>query len=223
MDLLAAVYLSRAEVNTLPSATALCLRRAALQGQPANASLASRLGIHLADVGLFEEARWVLEHSLSIQADQQTSEALVKVLRRTGHGDAAADLIARMGGGAGAASIAPGGTRSGPRMIAPKDAAVSDPNRPRVPDITQLSPADFAALSRPVMPIPKESVSSTRDADSHSTRLEATGNTSFASARTNVARVVTGDEDPSQQMIEQNVSQKPSLVRRFMDSFRSVW
>ncbi len=58
MDLLAAIYLGRADARTLPSSTALCLRRAALQGQPANASLAMRLGMHLADLGLYQEARW---------------------------------------------------------------------------------------------------------------------------------------------------------------------
>ena len=57
MDLLAAIYLGRADVKTLPSSTALCLRRAALQGQPGNASLALRLGMHLADLGLYREAR----------------------------------------------------------------------------------------------------------------------------------------------------------------------
>ncbi len=73
MDLLAAIYLSRADARTLPSSTALCLRRAALQGQPSNASLASRLGMHLADVGLMDEARWALEHSMSLEADPGNS------------------------------------------------------------------------------------------------------------------------------------------------------
>ena len=39
MDLLAEIYLGRADQKTFPSGTALCLRRAALQGQPRNRPL----------------------------------------------------------------------------------------------------------------------------------------------------------------------------------------
>jgi hypothetical protein len=63
LDLLAAVTLKRDDSASLPSATAICLRRAALQGQPNNASLAQRLSEHLADVGLHSEAHSVLAHA----------------------------------------------------------------------------------------------------------------------------------------------------------------
>ncbi len=129
MDLLAAIYLGRADVKTLPSSTALCLRRAALQGQPGNASLALRLGMHLADLGLYREARWALEHSLNLEPSQEASEALVLVLRRSGHSDEAAQLIASTH-----AAVPHGATRS-----------------PRVPQVETLSPEEFASISKPVM------------------------------------------------------------------------
>jgi hypothetical protein len=129
MDLLAAIYLGRADVKTLPSSTALCLRRAALQGQPGNASLALRLGMHLADLGLYREARWALEHSLNLEPSQEASEALVLVLRRSGHSDEAAQLIAST------------------QAAIPHDATRS----PRVPQVETLSPEEFASISKPVM------------------------------------------------------------------------
>ncbi len=128
MDLLAAIYLARAEAKTLPSGTALCLRRAAIQGQPSNASLASRLGMHLADVGLNDEARWALQHSMSLQFDPATADALVAVLRRSGDNRAADELVA--------------GTRQRP------GAGVA---QPRKPEIVELSPTEFASLSQSVM------------------------------------------------------------------------
>jgi tetratricopeptide (TPR) repeat protein len=129
MDLLAAIYLGRADVKTLPSSTALCLRRAALQGQPENASLALRLGMHLADLGLYREARWALEHSLKLDPSQEASEALVLVLRRSGRSDEAARLIASM------------------QTTIPDDTT----RQPRVPQVDTLSPQEFASISKPVM------------------------------------------------------------------------
>lgn len=63
MDLLAAVLLSRDNPRSLPSASALALRRAALQGQPGNAPLARRLGEHLREVGLRVESERVFAHA----------------------------------------------------------------------------------------------------------------------------------------------------------------
>ena len=129
MDLLAAIYLGRADAKTLPSSTALCLRRAALQGQPGNASLALRLGMHLADLGLYREARWALEHSLKLEPSQEASEALVLVLRRSGRSDEAARMIASM------------------QQAIPNGMA----RQPRVPQVDTLSPQEFASISKPVM------------------------------------------------------------------------
>ncbi len=95
--------------------------------------------MHLADVGLIDEARWALEHSMSLQADPKTADALVKVLRRSGHGDDAAHLIATM--------------QQRPAENSSTFANSTQPQNQqiKIPQITQLSPADFAALSKPVM------------------------------------------------------------------------
>ena len=187
MDLLAAIYLSRADLKTLPSATALCLRRAALQGQPGNASLAGRLGMHLADVGLNDEARWALEHSLSLEQDTATSEALARVLRRIGNHYEAAELIAR--------------TQAGVRSVA----AMS---QPRIPEVTELSPADFAALSKPVQP-PKAPTTTSIDATLASARINKPDQGPSAAAEEAAAESV----EPS----------KPGLFRRILKSMTPKW
>lgn len=74
MDLIAAIGLGRNDANSLPEETALCLRRAALTGQPSNASLASRLGMQLADMGLDAEAQWTLRHAMQL-APTETGNA----------------------------------------------------------------------------------------------------------------------------------------------------
>ncbi len=129
MDLLAAIHLGRADERLLPSAMAICLRRAAIQGQPANASLAARLGMHLADVGLLDESRWALEHSLSIQFDPVAAQHLVAVLQRTGDQPAANRLIA---------TIASQTPESATRIARPT--------------IVELSPDEFASVSKSVLP-----------------------------------------------------------------------
>jgi hypothetical protein len=198
MDLLAAVYLSRADEKTLPSATALCLRRAALQGQPQNASLASRLGMHLADVGLDQEARWALEHSLLLRHDPQTADVLVKVLRRTGQAEDATRLIATMQNRADSQSL-----------------AKSQQPSPKIPPITELSPAEFAAVSKPVMTGWPKSKS-----------LSAVP----ASVKTNVTRATTATNRPAADQTPQTTDGlgqdddvKPGMVRRLMNSFKRVW
>ncbi len=130
LDLLAAVYLRRADAKTIPSATALCLRRAALQGQPDNASLAANLGAHLVQVGLLREARWALEHSMSIQPNPQTADALASLLRKTGNHVEADAMVA---------------------AVRPPGSVAADGQRIRIPEITQLTPEEFAYLSKPVV------------------------------------------------------------------------
>jgi hypothetical protein len=130
MDLLAAIYLRRGEAKTLPSATALCLRRAAIQGQPGNSSLATNLGIHLIEVGLHPEAQWALEHSMSIDPNPRTAQVLAALLKQDGKGEEASALIA---------SVASSNQlNKGDRPI-------------RVPEITRLTPDEFAALSKSVV------------------------------------------------------------------------
>ena len=82
MDLLAAVYLRRDDPKTLPGPTALCLRRAAFQGQSDNASLALRLGQHLRVSGLSGEAEWVLTHALRRDPSAAVAEELARVFDR---------------------------------------------------------------------------------------------------------------------------------------------
>lgn len=198
MDLLAAIYLGRADSKTLPSSTALCLRRAALQGQPNNASLASRLGMHLADVGLIDEARWALEHSLSLESDPATAEALVKVLRRSGQGDDAARLIASMQNHTLAASSA-------------LPTSKQQDSRIKIPQVTQLSPADFAALSKPVM---------------HASSEAATANASLVSAKTKVIAVPDGQNVTAKSGTgnsiggEEKAEEKPAVISRLLNSFK---
>jgi hypothetical protein len=128
MDLLAAIHLGRNDEKLMPSAAALCLRRAALQGQPGNASLASRLGMHLADVGLDHEARWAMEHSLAIEFDPVTAHRLIAVHQRVGDVASAHQWIAAVN-------------------QANQHPAASQP----MPNIVELSPSEFASVSKPVM------------------------------------------------------------------------
>lgn len=196
MDLLAAVYLSRADRKTLPSATALCLRRAALQGQPENASLASRLGMHLADVGLYQEARWVLEHSLLIRHDPQTADALVQVLRRTGQDEQANGLIAK--------------TRS-----QADSTPQSQPTTPPFPLITELSPAEFAAISKPVMTAPRES---------KSVRASPAGvQTNNAPMTIASHRRPTDSASQSGAGMGHQDDAEPGMVRRWIRSLKGIW
>lgn len=162
MDLIAAIALGRADAKTLPSGTALALRRAALQGQPGNASLASRLGLHLADLGLDAEARWALEHSMSIQFDPATAGALAGVMRRSGDAAAAEQMIA---------------SAQRHRGQAPAGSAI------RVPEIMELTPAEFAMVSKPTMPL------RTGASPTNATRVDSSPN-SPTTTRTTPAQTV---------------------------------
>ncbi len=130
MDLIAAIQLGRNEPRTLPSETSLCLRRAALQGQPGNGSLALRVGMQLADLGLNQEARWALERAMAIQPTRQAAQSLAVVMKRTGDHRAAAEMSAQAN--------------------QTFTAGATSPAR-RVPEVTQLSPEQFASLSPSVM------------------------------------------------------------------------
>ena len=134
LDLLAAIYLSRDDAKQLPSETALCLRRAALQGQPENADLAARLGRQLAEIGLDDEAGWALEHSLRLDFQPAVASRLVSLLRQSGQGDRADHWTGQ---------LAQASSQTKPHRTSPGQ---------HVPVITQLSPQAFAALSPSVMP-----------------------------------------------------------------------
>ena len=125
LDLLAAVYLGRNDKNLVPGPTSLCMRRAALQGQPKNASLASRLGLQLADTGLHDEAYLILTHAYELEPTVEISNALEMVASRCG--------------------------KNPPRLAAglatPKKAPTN------VPEVIQLSPSEFAAISKPIIQV----------------------------------------------------------------------
>ncbi len=130
MDLLASIYLGRSQTHALPQETALTLRRAALQGQPGNAMLASTLGRQLAQAGLLAESRWALEHSLAIQPDADTHDSLIAVVRQSGQIDMAHQM-----------------------QLAREQRYGNEPrqNLPRIPEVAQLSPEQFASVSQSVM------------------------------------------------------------------------
>ena len=132
MDLLAAIHLARDEPTTLPGPTALCLRRAAFQGQSENASLATQLGKQLRTVGLYEEAEWVLERSLALDPVPSTAGELIRVLELQGNRERA-DLVRGYARGRGWSGL-------GEQRIAPS-----------IPDVLELTPTEFAAISKPVM------------------------------------------------------------------------
>jgi tetratricopeptide (TPR) repeat protein len=125
MDLIAAIALGRNDSDQLPEETALCLRRAALFGQPGNPSLAVQLGKQLAAMGLVDEAERTLRHALSLDASDDAAAALAAVMDRKGASASAARLVER--------------------VETPKA------NRPsRMPEVIELSPSEFAAISPPL-------------------------------------------------------------------------
>jgi hypothetical protein len=201
MDLLAAIYLGRADAKTLPSSTALCLRRAALQGQPGNASLSLRLGLHLADLGLYREARWALEHSLKLDPSPEAYSALASVLRSSGYPDEAA------------------------RIMASAPAATAEPGTPRtrIPQVETLSPEEFAAISKPVMQNRTES-------NRVSGMLASAKSNLFRVGRTTPDPETPDAETPDAETLGNDASTqspddaaKPSMLRRFFNSFLRVW
>ena len=218
MDLLAAIYLHRADPKTLPSATALCLRRAALQGQPDNASLATRLGMHLADLGLFEEARWALEHSLAIKDDPQTTAALVQLLQRSGRPEQAEPLLSQLQSQLhGQSRLAGGGLSGDPEG----SLAFGGPrSTPRIPEIVELTPEAFAKISKPVNSNPGNSKSA-NSADRMERRVEASpASTRLANSTTSQTAARTSLSEPESNVGEE---EKPGWMRRLFRSFRQVW
>ncbi|MCC9601286.1 hypothetical protein LOC67_12085 [Stieleria sp. JC731] len=124
MDLVAAIELGRNDRSHLPEETSLCLRRAALQGQPENASLAARLGMQLAEMGLDREATWTLKHAMDLQPNAGVAATLATVQQRQGDREAAMRLTASL------------------RMQMPQTEKPT-----RTPEVIELSPSQFAAIS----------------------------------------------------------------------------
>ncbi|KLU01233.1 organization of plasma membrane [Rhodopirellula islandica] len=124
MDLLAAIRLGRGEESQLPGPSAICLRRAAVQGQSNNPDLVAKLGLHLADVGLVEEASWALQHSLTLRYDPQVLSKLNQLQAMTPS----------------ATTVMKG---------APVQSQVQTR---RTPDVVTMTPEQFASVSRSVIP-----------------------------------------------------------------------
>ncbi|MFG0264016.1 MAG: hypothetical protein ACF8AM_02555 [Rhodopirellula sp. JB055] len=124
MDLLAAIRLGRGEASQLPGPSAICLRRAAVQGQSNNPDLVAKLGFHLAEVGLVEEASWALQHSLTLRYDPQVLNKLNELQAMT---PSASTVL--------------------------KGAPIrSQAQTKRTPDVVTMTPEQFASVSRSVIP-----------------------------------------------------------------------
>ncbi|MEM6688125.1 MAG: hypothetical protein AAF664_01775 [Planctomycetota bacterium] len=134
MDLLAAITLRRAEPDQLPGPTAVTLRRAALQGQPANADLAIRLAEHLRDVGLADEAKKALGHTLGLRFDPNAASVLAKHLAADGDFQGVATINERL--------VAVGAQP----ISTPTPTANATPPGQRF-DIVQMTPDAFARVS----------------------------------------------------------------------------
>ncbi|MEM0925269.1 MAG: hypothetical protein AAGJ83_04460, partial [Planctomycetota bacterium] len=124
MDLIAAIRLGRNEAKWLPEEVSLCMRRAALAGQPSNLELAERLGAQLADMGLVREAERTLRRHGNARPDQPIAN---EIAGRTARG--------------------PIQQVNAPRPAVPMRQASMQSSRQRVPDVIQLSPQQFATIS----------------------------------------------------------------------------
>ena len=194
MDLLAAIYLKQNDSTKLNGAIALCLRRAALQGQPGNARFASRLGMHLLDLGLMEEARRALSHSLSIQEDDATTQAYVAVLQQTGRKLEAQRIITSLQSGRQPANR----TKPGP-------------------PISELSPRKFVASPKRVMLATAQKRSEVipvvvRTGATLPERIDVGRD----DLRADPVYVPQYDQRP-------NSSPKPNVFKRFAESFKKRW
>ena len=194
MDWLAAIYLKQNDDSKLHSATALCLWRAALQGQPENSNLASRLGMHLLDIGLLEEASWALSHSLSIEKDNATAQAYIAVLQQTGRQAEAQQVIAAL--------------QPAQRSIVGTDI---------MPTITELSPQGSAAISKPVVP------ASMRGYLKGTTAMNWRGVPPQSQAVIGQDQVsaVSGQLPQHGEPLE--IEAKPSVFKRFVGAVKKIW
>jgi hypothetical protein len=197
MDLLAEIYLGRADQKTFPSGTALCLRRAALQGQPKHASIASQLGMHLAAVGLLDEARWALEHSLSMEPNPRAAKTLASVMRRSGDADGATRLLASI-------------------------PMSSQTNKITAPEIVQLSPGEFAAVSKPVM------FGTSKEKPVMSLASARMNVTNTGSTQVGAQSQIAAPQAPSVPMfdasvMDEEIVEKPGVMRRMFNSVKKLW
>ena len=196
MDLIAAIHLSRNEPRTLPNETSLCLRRAALQGQPHNASLALRLGMQLADLGLDQEAQWALGHSMSIEPTREAAETLAVVLQRSGDRDAAARIA---------------------EQAKRRFAAVSASSAPRVPEVTHLTPQQFASVSPSVI-MPSDRLQTVQ-----ANLAAQPGNDQNAVLQPASYRPDAESEDREQEREQEKTNPIKATAKRLLTPFGKLW
>ena len=219
MDLIAAIYLARDESKTLPGPTSLCLRRAAFQGQNENASLATQLGKQLSMVGLLDESRWVLSRSLALHPSPDAAAELIAVLERIGDSNRADEV----------------------RRFAREQGWEVRANHRAIPDVTELTPEEFATISQPVSQPGKRSA--TRPAAGGSgpvgrlprhlavpPSLSATARQGVISSsdvvadRPRVSEITGGTAATSPNVQAGDGDQAPrSAWRRMTDSIRRLW
>jgi hypothetical protein len=204
IDFLAAIYLARREPRQLPGETSLCLRRAALQGQPGNADLAARLGMQLADVGLVDEAKWAMQHSLQFHFQPVVANRLAALTQHSESTNQAGSF----------ASI----------EIKKESSLLASDQRAEMPLITQLTPDEFAAVSKPVMQ-PTQSLKASSQGSIEPRRSSTVAAVSFASARLGSSdptlHTKTTVSEPSQETEKE--TKQPNSIRRWFQSIPTPW
>ncbi|QDV67957.1 hypothetical protein Poly24_16630 [Rosistilla carotiformis] len=107
------------------SAAQVCCLRAAIACDPDNATAANELGHELLALGMFDEARWALEHSYAKRPSTAALQNLAELHRVTGNMELAQACATNL--------------------------AVLQSQQPRVAQVVQLTPSQFAQMSPQVM------------------------------------------------------------------------
>ncbi|KAA1259631.1 hypothetical protein LF1_21660 [Rubripirellula obstinata] len=227
IDFLAAIYLGRNESKQLPGETALCLRRAALQGQPDNADLAARLGMQLADVGLVDEAKWALEHSLQIYFQPVIANRLASLMQRSGQVAAADQWRNQVAVRSRFREGVPGDAADAVLANSRQSSTVKETPQVDVPIITQLSPSEFASVSRPVMQEVSASNALTPNSMTPSAATAATPKAvvpvSFASTRLDELNHSLHAKPARTAVMEEPETKAKNPVTRWFQSIKSPW
>ncbi|QDS87932.1 hypothetical protein EC9_21150 [Rosistilla ulvae] len=107
------------------SAAQVCCLRSAIACDPDNAVAANELGHELLALGMFDEARWALEHSYAKQPSTAALQNLAELHRVTGNMELAQACATNL--------------------------ALLQSQQPRVAQVVQLTPSQFAQMSPQVM------------------------------------------------------------------------
>ncbi|MCC9642132.1 hypothetical protein LOC71_07590 [Rhodopirellula sp. JC740] len=198
MDLLAAIRLGRNEATQLPGPSAICLRRAAVQGQSNHPDLVAKLGFHLAEVGLIEEATWALRHSLSLRHDPAVLNKLNQLESRSPN---ASTVLKSM------------------------PMANHTPTR-RTPDVIAMQPEQFANISRSVIPAPSattQNASATAAATARTTMVS--GSTSRQATPATYRMPARGETDVTAESTPADTteSRSPRMGSRFLPQLKKWW